>query len=116
MVQDGLRAFVEGVERDVTAAFAWLKTYPQGGADWGRVREIALEAGEAPPARHLLRREGLRRSIAAADPRLAAQLHRRGARPATAAQRDYQPQAEPEHRLPLPISESHTPCLNHTSS
>jgi WD40 repeat protein/tRNA A-37 threonylcarbamoyl transferase component Bud32 len=44
------------LERDPTAAIAWLKTYPNGGADPGQARELALDARARGVARYVLPR------------------------------------------------------------
>ena len=43
---------------DPTRALAWLKTYPENGSDWTRVRAIARAARERGPARHVFRPPG----------------------------------------------------------
>src|SRR5262249_26285378 len=43
------------LERDPTAALAWLKTYPKDAPDWDMVRDITADAVSRGIARHILR-------------------------------------------------------------
>src|SRR5215475_12786064 len=41
------------LERDATQALAWLRTYPENGADRAKVRALAIEAEGRGVARHV---------------------------------------------------------------
>ena len=56
------------LERDPTAAVAWLKTYPESGADWGRLMSIAAEAERLGVAREVFGFEGNTVNVLAISP------------------------------------------------
>jgi len=56
------------LDRDPTAALAWLKTYPVAGKDWAAVRNLAAEIQSRGVARHVFHHDFLRVSYAGLSP------------------------------------------------